>query len=108
MEIIKYRKGEERKWECMKLQRGMKIRLHEGRNGNENTGSQREEWGRIQEGGNENVLCIQEVEERKPKAWSSFLWGIRGSHHHSSIQCFDKIFTFCFVAGAKLNLLSGL
>ena len=83
----------------------MKIRVQEGRNGNENTGSQREEWGRIQEGGNENVLCIQEVEERKPKACSSFLWGIRGSHHHSSIHCFDKIFTFCFVAGAKLDIL---
>ena len=47
--------------ENMKLQRGMKIRVQEGRNGNENTGSQREEWGRIQQGGNENVLCIQEV-----------------------------------------------
>ena len=70
----------------------MKIRVQEGRNGNENTGSQREEWGRI-----------QEVVERKPKAYSSFLWGIRGSHH-SCIHCFDKISTFCFfLVGAKLD-----
>ena len=91
----------------MKLQRGMKIRVQEGRNGNENADSQREEWERIQEGGNENVLCIQEVVERKPKACSSFLWGIRGSHHHSCAHCFDKISTFYFVAGAKLDTLSG-
>ena len=72
----------------------MKIRIQEGRKGNENTGSQREEWGRIQQGGNENVLCIQEVEERKPEAWSSFLWGIRGSHHHSCVTALTKYLHF--------------
>ena len=51
-------------------------------------------------------MCIQEVAERKPKACSSFLWGIRGSHR-SCIHCFDKIPTFCFVAGAKFDTLSG-
>ena len=53
------------------MQRGMKIRIQKGGNGNSNTGSQREEWWRYREEGMR--VCIQEVAERKPKAWSSFL-----------------------------------
>ena len=79
----------------------MKIRIQEGRNENENTGSQREEWGRIQQGVNESMLYIllwQKINILfccRCKAWHIFwlvktalascLWGVSQRPTHYSL-----------------------